>query len=99
MLDPFFNHIKIFVHEPHRSRFKRRIQIQLYHAASDALQFIVNLSSDAVTNRHDHDDRSNTYDNTEHRQNGTSFIAPDIHHGNLYVFPYLCHMFTPLLLP
>ena len=67
------------------------ININTNQPSGHGIQFVVNLSLYSVTNGNNHDNRCNTDNNTEHRQNGPAFIAFDIHQGNFYIFPCLCH--------
>jgi hypothetical protein len=85
--------VEVVLGEAYRHIVQRRIQIQFDEPASHAFQFFVNLPSHAVSDRHYHNNRSNTNDNAQHSKDRTAFIAFNIHQGDFYIFPYLCHIY------
>ena len=96
MLHLFLDQRKVFLRKLHVVAFLIIIGVNGNQTASHVFQLLVDRASHSVTNRDNHNDGSDTDDNTQHGEGGAPFIRLNIHQGDFYVFPYLSH-FVPYL--
>ena len=93
MVHMFHNCVKIRLVKRYGGVFPCTVHIKGNLPAAHGFQLRIDLSPDAVANGNYHDHGGYSDDNAQHGKNGASFIASDIHQGNLDVFPNLCHFF------
>ena len=82
----FFNSIKVLIGKFNQIIRLVVIGINVNLTACHIVQFAIDLISYTITNGNDHNNRRNTDNNSQHGKDGSSFVAFQVHDGNLNIF-------------